>query len=145
LPRLSKNAELVQILFGDAARVRNATLPAAAGDRKSILALTHSAIKYFLIMEEEAVVAKVWSSEKRKISESLEVEFVNVTFQVVHSNEDKGMVCKAVIRQPEWLAGLQASAPLDGYLIERGEFTASLGKDDRIAPGLRIGIEVINP
>ena len=29
--------------------------------------------------------------------------------------------------------------------IERGEFTASLGKDDRIAPGLKIGIEVINP
>lgn len=94
-------------------------------------------------MEEEAIVTKVEPSEKRKIDGSLAIEFVIVTFQLIRISEDKGGVCKAVIRQPDWLAKFQASAPLDGYLIERGQFTASFSKDDRIAPGLKIGIEVI--
>ena len=94
---------------------------------------------------EEAIVAKVGPSEKRKIDENLKIEWIIVTFQVTRSSEDKGIVCKAVIRQPDWLAKLQPSAPLDGYLIERGGFTASFGKDDRIVPGLKVGIEVISP
>jgi hypothetical protein len=112
---------------------------------ESTLALAHSGVKYFLIMEEEAIVAKVEPSERRKIDESLEMEFINVIFRVIRSDEDKGIVCKAVVTQPDWVVKLQPSAPLDGYLIERGEFTASLRKDDRIAPGLKIGIEVISP
>jgi hypothetical protein len=94
---------------------------------------------------EEAIVAKVGPSEKRKIDESLKIEFINVTFQVTRSSEDKGIVCKAVVTQPDWLVKLQPSAPLDGYLIERNNFTAGFGKDDRIAPGLKVGIEVISP
>jgi hypothetical protein len=38
---------------------------------------------------EEAIVAKVGPSEKSKIDESLKMEFINVTFQVTRSSEDK--------------------------------------------------------
>jgi len=79
------------------------------------------------------------------IGESLELEFMNVTFRVLQSSEPEGEVCKAVITKPDWLAKLQPSAPLDGYQLQRGEFSASFGKDDRIAPGLKVTIEVNHP
>jgi hypothetical protein len=94
-------------------------------------------------MEEEAVIATVERSDRRKIDDSLDVEYVNVKFRVLGKHEDNGQVYKAVIKRPEWLAKLQPSAPLDGYLIERGEFSGSFGKDDRLAAGLKIGIDVI--
>jgi hypothetical protein len=50
----------------------------------------------------------------------------------------------ATVRKPDWLAKLQPSAPLDGYLLERGEFSSSFSKDDRIAPGLKVTIEMGN-
>lgn len=93
-------------------------------------------------MEEEATIATVEPLTKTSIGESLELEFVNVTFRALRSGVNEGEVCKAIIREPAWLSELQPSAPLDGYLLERGQFSASLGKDDRIVPGLKVTIEV---
>jgi len=96
------------------------------------------------IMDDEAVVKTVQPSEKRRISESLELEFVYVTFQRLGGAEDKGMISRAVIKDPDWLQRLQATAPLDGYLIENDEFSCSFPRDDRIVPGLKIRIDVIH-
>jgi len=95
-------------------------------------------------MEEEVIVATVEPLAGRTIGESLQLEFVNVTFRVLRSSETEGKVCKAVIKKPDWLAKLQPSAPLDGYLLERGEFSSSFSKDNRIAPGLKVTIEMSN-
>jgi hypothetical protein len=86
-------------------------------------------------MEEEAVVATVESLSRRTIGESLQLEFVNVKFRVLQSNETEGDVCKVVIKKPDWLVKFQASEPLSGYLLESGEFSGSFRKDNRIAPG----------
>jgi hypothetical protein len=95
-----------------------------------------------MIMEEEAVVSTVDPLPRTSIGESLDLEFVNVAFRALRSTEQEGKVCKAVIKEPAWLSKLQPSAPLDGYLLERGKFFASFRKDERIAPGLRVTILV---
>jgi hypothetical protein len=94
-------------------------------------------------MDDEAVVKIVKPSEKRRISESLEIEFVYVTFQRPGSAENRGMISRAVIKGPDWLQRLQATAPFDGYLMENDEFSCIFPRDDRIAPGLKIRIDVI--
>jgi hypothetical protein len=93
-------------------------------------------------MEAAAIVATVQPGTRRSIGESLELEFVNVVFRAVLSAEYQDAIAKVTIKEPAWLAKLQPSAPLDGYLMERGEFSASFAKDDRIAPGLKVTIEV---
>ena len=93
-------------------------------------------------MENVAVIATVKPLTHRRIGESLEIEFLNVTFRVLRSNANEGRVYKAVIKEPDWLSMLQPSAPLDGYLLEHGEFSASLAKDDRITPGLEVTLTI---
>ena len=93
-------------------------------------------------MEEQAIVAAVKAMPRTSIGESLELEFVNVIFRPVRSAEHQGKICKATIKQPTWLLNLQPSAPLDGYLMEHGEFSASFAKDDRITTGLKVTIEL---
>jgi hypothetical protein len=93
-------------------------------------------------MEEEAIVTTVDPVPKTNIGESLELEFVNVTFRALQSTEHEGKVCKAVIKEPAWLSKLEPSAPFDGYLMEHGEFSASFAKDARITTGLQITIEL---
>jgi hypothetical protein len=79
---------------------------------------------------------------RTNIGETLKLEFVNVTFRALRSTEHEGKVCKAVIKEPAWLSKLEPSAPLDGYLMEHGEFSASFVKDDRITTGLKVTIEL---
>jgi hypothetical protein len=93
-------------------------------------------------MEEKAIVAAVQTVPRTSIGESLEFEFVNVIFRVRRSAEYQGKVCKAAIKEPTWLSNLDPSAPLDGYLMEHGEFSASFAKDDRIKTGLEVTIEL---
>jgi hypothetical protein len=93
-------------------------------------------------MEAEAIVTTVESGTRRSIGESLELEFVNVGFRAIRSTEYSDVIAQVTIKEPAWLAKLQPTAPLNGYLMERGEFIASFGKDDRIKPGLRVTIEV---
>jgi hypothetical protein len=49
---------------------------------------------------------------------------------------------KAILKSPPWLADLQTSAPLDGYVMENGEFTVALPKDDRIKENLRVILDI---
>jgi hypothetical protein len=93
-------------------------------------------------MEEEAVVSTVDPLPRTSIGESLDLEFVNVAFSALRGTEYEGKVCKAVIKEPAWLSNLQPSAPLDGYHMERGKFSASFGKDERITPGLKVTIAI---
>jgi hypothetical protein len=93
-------------------------------------------------MEEKAIVAAVEAMPRTSIGESLELEFVSVIFHALGSAEYQGKVCKATIKEPTWLSNLEPSAPLDGYLMEHGEFSASLAKDDRIKTGLEVTIEL---
>jgi hypothetical protein len=93
-------------------------------------------------MEAEAIVATVEPGTRRSVGESLELEFVNVVVRAVRSTDHQDVIAKVTIKEPVWLAKLQPSAPLDGYLMERGKFSASFGKDDRIKPGLKVRIEV---
>jgi hypothetical protein len=93
-------------------------------------------------MEEEAVVSTVDPLPRTSIGESLDLEFVSVSFRSPRSAEHEGKVCKAVIKEPAWLSKLQPSAPLDGYLLEGDKFSASFSKDERITPGLKVTIVV---
>jgi hypothetical protein len=93
-------------------------------------------------MEEKPIVATVGAVPGTSIGKSLELEFVNVIFRASRSAEYQGKVCKATIKEPAWLSKLEPSAPLDGYLFEHGEFSASFAKDDRITTGLKVTIEL---
>jgi hypothetical protein len=46
------------------------------------------------------------------------------------------------LKGPAWLSQLEPSAPLNGYLMENGEFSAELAKDERINEDLKVAIEV---
>jgi hypothetical protein len=96
-------------------------------------------------MEEKAIVAAVKAMPRKSIGESLELEFLSVIFRALRSAEYRGKICKATIKEPTWLSNLDPSAPLDGYLMEHGEFSASFAKDDRIKTGLEVTIELNCP
>ena len=93
-------------------------------------------------MEEEAIITAVQSGSKTTISESLDLAFLNVGFRVLRRFRYQDKVCRVTLRTPSWLSELQPSAPLEGYVMEHGEFSASLTKDGRITEGLKVTVEV---
>ncbi|MBV8224286.1 MAG: hypothetical protein JO232_03750 [Verrucomicrobia bacterium] len=93
-------------------------------------------------MKEEAIVTVVESTLRTTVGESLELDFVNVVVRAIRRAEYQDKICKARIKEPAWLSRLEPSAPLDGYLMEHGEFSASFARDDRIAPGLKVTVEL---
>jgi hypothetical protein len=93
-------------------------------------------------METEAIVTDVRAGEERTVGESLRTEFVHVNFQVPGFAENQGAPKKIVIKDPEWLFDLQPAAPIDGYLMEFGEFSAELARDARLKKDLRVTVEV---
>jgi len=96
-------------------------------------------------MQEEAIVTTVEPILRTNIGESLQLEFLNVTLHLLRSAEYQRKVCKAIIKEPAWLLMLQPSAPLDGYVMEHGESSASFVKDDRITTGLKVSMELNCP
>ena len=96
-------------------------------------------------MKEEAIVTAVESTLRRTVGESLELEFLNVVVRAIRSAEYQDKICKARIKEPAWFSRLEPSAPLGGYLMEHGEFSASFAKDDRIAAGLKVTVELDRP
>ena len=56
--------------------------------------------------------------------------------------EYQDKVVRVTLKNPSWLANLQTSAPLGGYLMENGEFFATLPKDGRKTEGLKVTLEV---
>jgi hypothetical protein len=93
-------------------------------------------------MEEEAIITAVQHGPKTSIGKTLELEFLHVSFGVLRRFKYQDKVCRATLKQPSWLSDLQTSAPLEGYVMEHGEFSASLPKDGRITEGLRVTVEV---
>ena len=63
-------------------------------------------------------------------------------FRIVRPSEYENKVVMVAFKDPPWLSELEPSAPLNGYVMQQGEFAASLVKDDRIAKGLKVTIEV---
>ena len=93
-------------------------------------------------MEEEAIITAVRPGPKTSITESLELEFLYVSFRVLRRFKYQDKVVRATLKKPSWLANLQTSAPLDGYVMDNGEFSVSLPKDGRITEGLKVTVEV---
>ena len=93
-------------------------------------------------MEEEAIITVVQPGPTTTIGESLKLEIKHVTFRVLRRSKYQDKVCRVTLKSPSWLSDLQASAPLDGYVMEHGEFSASLPKDGRITEGLKLIVEV---
>jgi hypothetical protein len=92
-------------------------------------------------MEEEAIITAVQPGPKRSINGSLALEFLNVRFQVLRRSKYQDKIVRATLKNPLWLSDLQPSAPLEGYLMQHGEFSASLSKDTRLTEGLKLTIE----
>jgi hypothetical protein len=92
-------------------------------------------------MEEEVIITAVQPGSKTTIDGSLALESLNVRFQVLRRSKYQDKVARAAFKNPSWLLDLQPSAPLEGYLMENGEFSASLLKDGRLTEGLKLTIE----
>ena len=115
------------------------SVPPSRANRKS-----HEMLRalYCSIMEEEAIITAVQPGPKRTISESPELEFLTVNFRVLRRFKYEDKLCKATLKSPSWFFDLQPSAPVDGYVMQRGEFSATLSKDGRITQGQKITVEV---
>ena len=95
-------------------------------------------------MEEEATVTAVHPATTRSLGEGVEIDSLHVSFRVVRRSTYEDQIKKA-FKSPAWLSDLEPSAPPDGYMMEHGQFTVELAKDDRIRPGLSVTIEVTDP
>jgi hypothetical protein len=95
-----------------------------------------------LAMPEEAIITAIEPGPDRTIDESLALEFLNVRFRIIRPSEYENKVVMVAFKDPPWLLELEPSAPLNGYVMQQGEFAASLVKDDRVAKGLKVSIEV---
>jgi hypothetical protein len=95
-----------------------------------------------LPMSEEAIITAIEPGPSRTIQESLSLEFLNVRFRVLRPQDYRNKVVRVSFKDPPWLLELEPSAPVNGYVMEQGEFGASLVKDDRIAKGVKVAIEI---
>ena len=93
-------------------------------------------------MEEEAIITAVKPGPETTIGESLDLEFLHVTFRMLQRFKYQDKVARVTLKNPSWLSSLQTSAPLEGYVMEHGEFSASLPKDGRITEGAKVTVEV---
>jgi hypothetical protein len=93
-------------------------------------------------MEEEAIITAVHPATTRSLGEGITIDSLHVSFRVVRYSMYDDQTNKATLKKPAWLSELQPSAPLDGYLMEHGQFTVELAKDDRIKPDLIVTVEV---
>jgi hypothetical protein len=107
------------------------------------------AVPYFILGEgatsnnsEEAIITAIKPGPDRTIDESLALEFLNVRFRIIRPSEYENKVVMVAFKDPPWLLELEPAAPLNGYVMQQGEFAPSLVKDDRVAKGLKVSIEV---
>ena len=96
-------------------------------------------------MEEEAIITEVRPGTQRSLGEGLDINFLQVSFRVLRrsrARDTRTIGYKVTLKSPAWLSQLEPSAPLNGYLMEHGEFTAELAKDERINEDLKVTVEV---
>ena len=95
-----------------------------------------------IIVDEEAIITEVQPGPKTTIGESLALEFLHVSFQVLRKFKYQNKRYKVMFKAPSWISDMQPEAPLTGYLMENGAFSASLLKDGRIVENLKVTVEV---
>ena len=95
-----------------------------------------------LDMEEEAIITEVRPGTQRSLGEGLDINFLQVRFRVLRRSRYRDRGYKVTLKSPAWLSQLEPSAPLNGYLMEHGEFSAELIKDERINEDLKVTVEV---
>ena len=93
-------------------------------------------------MEEEAIITEVRPGTQRKLGESLDINFLQVSFRVLRRSRYEDHGYKVMLKSPAWLSELEPSAPLNGYLMEHGEFSAELANDARINEDLNVTVEM---
>ena len=93
-------------------------------------------------MEEEAIITEVRPGTQRSLGEGLDINFLQVSFRVLRRSRYEDHGYKVTLKSPVWLSQLEPSAPLNGYLMEHGEFSAELIKDERINEDLKVTVEV---
>ena len=93
-------------------------------------------------MEEEAIITEVRAGTQRSLGEGLDINFLQVSFQVLRRSRYRDRGYKVTLKSPAWLSQLEPSAPVNGYLMENGEFSAELVKDERINEDLKVTVEV---
>jgi len=60
-------------------------------------------------MEEEAIITAVKPGSKRTIDDSLDLEFLNVSFRILRRFKYQDKVVRVTLKSPSWLANLQTS------------------------------------
>ena len=141
-------SRLQEILQFDKPRDSEDIVPSQAAIRTSSRTHTrkesryNASALYCRIMEEESIITAVQPGPRTTIDGSLDLEFLHVRFRKLGRSNYQGKVCKASLKSPSWLSDLQPWAPSDGYIVENGEFTASISKDSRIMKGLEVTVEL---
>jgi hypothetical protein len=93
-------------------------------------------------MQEEAIITKVQPGTQRSLGEGLDIKFLQVSFRVLRRSRYRDRGYKVTLKSPAWLSQLEPSAPLNSYLMNNGEFSAELAKDERLNEDLKVTIEV---
>ena len=114
-------------------------LPHFASDN---LGIQRTSCYTVLDMEEEAIITAVRPGTQRSLGEVLDINFLQVSFRVLRRSRYRDHGYKVTLKSPAWLSQLEPSAPLNGYLMEHGEFSAELTKDERINEDLKVTVEV---
>jgi hypothetical protein len=100
------------------------------------------------MMEFKATVRNIAPLVESHMGEALgELKYVSVTFGIEGPLENLGPVVRAEFKEPEKLSGkseLQrdTNAPVDGYLVRNGMFTASLLESPQLAEGASFAVKV---
>ena len=79
---------------------------------------------------------------QRSLGKGLDITFLQVSFRVLRRSRYQDHGYRVTLKSPAWLSQLEPSAPLSGYLMEHGEFTVELARDERINEDLKVTVEV---
>ena len=98
--------------------------------------------------EFKATVKEVTPLVDADMGEALgELKYVSVTFAIEGAQEDLGPVVRAEFKEPEKFSGSNGlqradNAPVEGYLVRNGIFTASLLESPQLVEGARFPVKV---
>jgi hypothetical protein len=102
----------------------------------------------FEMKEFKATVKGVTPLVDADMGEDLgELKYVSVTFVIEGAEEELGPVARAEFKEPEKFSGddgLQRAdnAPVDGYLVSNGIFTASLLENPQLVKGASFPVKI---
>ena len=94
-------------------------------------------------MEKDAIITAVQLATTRSLGAGIEIDPLHVTFRVVRRSMYDDQIKKAISKSPPGLTSFSLRLRANGYLMEQGQFTVELVKDDRIKQDLGVVVEVI--